>query len=77
MSNVTLVKDPRVSASDKDLDDQYNLLQNINSKLSEIHTSVEVIRINQEEIRGWISRSEKASNHEKIKNDGEKLISEL
>ena len=76
-TNVTLVKDPRVSASDKDLDDQYNLLQNINSKLSEIHTSVEVIRINQEEIRGWISRSENASNHEKIKNDGEKLISEL
>ena len=76
-TNVTLVKDPRVSASDKDLDDQYNLLQDINSKLSEIHKSVEIIRINQDEIRGWISRSENVTNYEKIKKDGEKLISEL
>ena len=76
-TTVKLVKDPRVSASEKDLNDQYDLLQDINSKLSDVHKTVEIVRVNQEEIKSWISRSESVDNFDKIKSDGEKLIAEL
>ena len=76
-TTVTLVKDPRVSASEKDLNDQYELLQDINSKLSDVHKTVEIVRVNQQEIKSWISRSENVENFDKIKKDGEKLIADL
>ena len=56
-TEITLIKDPRVSASAKDFEDQFNLIQQVNQKLSELHKSVEVIRQNQSEISDWISRS--------------------
>ena len=61
-TEITLIKDPRVSASAKDFEDQFNLIQQVNQKLSELHKSVEVIRQNQSEISDWISRSENNEN---------------
>ncbi len=76
-TEITLIKDPRVSASRKDLEDQFNLIQKVNQKLSELHNNVEVIRQNQSEISDWISRSENNANYNKIKSDGDKLIKTL
>ena len=76
-TEITLIKDPRVSASSKDFEDQFNLIKQVNQKLSELHKSVEVIRQNQSEISDWISRSENNENYNQIKTDGEKLIDTL
>ena len=55
-----------MSASAKDFEDQFNLIQQVNQKLSELHKSVEVIRKNQSEISDWISRSENNENYNQI-----------
>ena len=66
-----------MTASSKDFEDQFTLIQKVNLKLSELHKSVEVIRQNQSEISDWISRSENNTNYNKVKSSGEKLIETL
>ncbi|MBX6350706.1 MAG: glycosyl hydrolase [Clostridia bacterium] len=53
-----LVKDPRVAASQADLERQFALLQEIAAKLGEVHATVEEIRGTKGRLTDWESRLE-------------------
>ena len=74
---ITLIKDPRAKASDADLQEQFDLLNSINSKYSELSENVNVAKINQAEISEWISRAKSNKNYDVIKKSGDKIIQSL
>jgi len=75
--SIKLIKDPRVKASDSDLQEQIDLLFAINKKYFELYSNSQVIKINQAEISEWISRAESNKNYDVIKKAGDKIIDAL
>ncbi|MFW2333428.1 WD40/YVTN/BNR-like repeat-containing protein [Ilumatobacter sp.] len=51
-----LVKDPRVTTSDDDLAEQFDLMLNIQTKLSQTATAVNTIRSLRTQLEGWAKR---------------------
>lgn len=62
----TLIKDPRSSALQSDLDEQFDLLRNIRDRLSEVHKAANMIRNLDSQLQGWISRAEAQGSHKEI-----------
>ena len=62
----TLIKDPRSSALQSDLDEQFDLLRNIRDRLSEVHKAANMIRSLDSQLQGWISRAEAQGSHKEI-----------
>ena len=60
----TLIKDPRSSTPQSDLDEQFDLLLNIRDRLSEVHEAANMIRNLDAQLQGWISR---AKSHGSLK----------
>ena len=51
---VEILRDPRVNASDTDLKEQFDLLQQINGKISEAHTAINHIRKLRSQVNAYI-----------------------
>ena len=59
-------KDPRVAASQRDLEDQNALLLRVRDRLSETHEAIMLIRDTRQQIEQWEQRTEKREEHEAI-----------
>ena len=59
-------KDPRVSASQKDLDAQFELLLRLRDKLSETHDAINMLRNIRQQVDDWVRRSRERQDHESI-----------
>ncbi|MGZ3627323.1 MAG: WD40/YVTN/BNR-like repeat-containing protein [Ktedonobacteraceae bacterium] len=59
-------KDPRVQASQKDLDAQFELLLRVRSKLSETHDAINMLRNIRQQVEDWVRRSRERQDHEAI-----------
>ena len=72
-------KDPRISASQEDLDAQFALLCQIRDKVSEIHQAVNQLTSIRQQLGEWNGRARKlaAPNHEELTRQTTALIAEL
>src|SRR6266487_3821323 len=59
-------KDPRVSASQEDLDAQFELHLRIRDKLSETHDAINMLRNIRQQAEDWARRSSERKDHEAI-----------
>jgi hypothetical protein len=74
-----IAKDPRISASQGDLDAQFAMLCQIRDKVSEIHQAVNQLTSIRQQLREWSDRARKveAPNHEELARQATALIAEL
>src|SRR5438045_9775852 len=59
-------KDPRVSATQKDLDAQFELHLRVRDKLSETHDAINMLRNIRQQAEDWVRRSNERQDHEAI-----------
>jgi photosystem II stability/assembly factor-like uncharacterized protein len=59
-------QDPRVSATQEDLDAQFALQLNIRDKLSETHDAINTLRNIRQQLEDWERRTRERQDHEKI-----------
>ncbi|MEO7021571.1 MAG: glycosyl hydrolase, partial [Ktedonobacteraceae bacterium] len=59
-------KDPRVAASQRDLDDQCALLLSIRDRLSETHEAITLLRDTRQQVEQWEQRTTGRDEHEAI-----------
>ena len=59
-------KDPRVSASQEDLQAQFDLHLKVRDKLSETHDAINMLRNIRQQVEEWVSRSSERQDHEVI-----------
>ena len=59
-------KDPRVSATQKDLEAQFELLLRVRDKLSETHDAINMLRNIRQQAEDWVRRSSERQDHEAI-----------
>ena len=59
-------KDPRVSASQEDLDAQFELHLRVRDKLSETHDAINMLRNIRQQAEEWARRSSERQDHEAI-----------
>ena len=72
-----ILKDPRISATDADLESQFALLVDIRDKLSETHGAVSKIRSIREQIDAWVRRAEGKSGSEALIQSADALKKKL
>ena len=72
-----IVKDPRVSTSQEDLEAQFELLIKIRDRLSETHDSVNKIRSIRRQVDEWVKREEGHSSAEIISKSADALKEKL
>jgi photosystem II stability/assembly factor-like uncharacterized protein len=71
-------KDPRASATQEDLQAQFDFLVSVRDKLTEVHESIKRIRDIQDQLRALKARLDsKNSDHKSIIESADKLIAEL
>jgi phenylalanyl-tRNA synthetase alpha subunit len=70
-------KDPRVSATQADLEAQFELQLKIRDKLSETHDAINMIRNMRRQIEDWMQRTQERQDHEAIVKAGESLKEKL
>ena len=58
--------DPRVSATQKDLQAQFELLLRVRDKLSETHDAINMLRNIRQQAEDWVRRSSERQDHEAI-----------
>ena len=61
-----LLKDPRISTTQKDFDQQFNLLLDICSEITKTHSSVNSIRELKNQINHWKNIVNNSGNHKKV-----------
>src|SRR5262249_46951110 len=59
-------KDPRVSATQEDLDSQFALLLKIRDKLSETHDAINTLRNIRQQVEDWEKRTRERKDHEAV-----------
>jgi hypothetical protein len=59
-------KDPRVSASQEDLQAQFDLHHKVKDKLSETHDAINMLRNIRQQAEDWVSRSSERQEHDVI-----------
>ena len=72
-----IIKDPRVEASQKELEDQFNLLLSIRDRLSETHDSINRIRSVCSQINEWTQRAIGHSSETLVTEAAEKITGKL
>ena len=72
-----IVKDPRVSASQADLEAQFQLLMDIRDKISETHDSINQLRSIRRQVEEWEKRSAGHSSAEAVSNQAGPLKEKL
>jgi len=70
-------KDPRVSATQEDLDAQFELHLRIRDKLSETHDAINVLRNIRQQAEDWTRRSRERQDHEAIARSARSLKEKL
>ncbi len=70
-------KDPRVSATQADLEAQFELQLKIRDKLSETHDAINMLRNMQRQIEDWMQRTQERQDHEAIGKASESLKEKL
>jgi len=70
-------KDPRVSASQEDLDAQFELHLRIRDKLSETHDAINMLRNIRQQAEDWARRSSERKDHEAISASARSLKEKL
>lgn len=61
-----LLKDPRVTATQKDFEEQFSLLIKIRDKLSELHNAVSRIRSIRSQVDIWVTRAKEESRQTEL-----------
>ena len=59
-------KDQRGTATQEDLDAQFELLLRLRNKLSETHDAINMLRNIRQQVEGWVRRSSERQDHEAI-----------
>ena len=72
-----IIKDPRVPATQKDLDDQFELLITIRDRLSETHDAINRLRSVRNQIREWTQRAVDQSYESVVKASADKIEEKL
>jgi hypothetical protein len=72
-TDIVIEKDPRVTATDKDLQAQFDLLLHVRDKLSETHKAVNTIR----RIKGQLDTWSKLAEDEQLKEQSKSLRDKL
>jgi len=70
-------KDPRVSASQEDMDAQFALLLKIRDKLSETHDAINTLRNIRQQVEGWERRTREREAHETVSKAARSLKEKL
>src|SRR5438874_1562962 len=70
-------KDPRVSATQQDLQVQFDLRLKIHDKLSETHDAINKLRNMRQQIEDWEQRTHDYDNHEAIVKAGKAVKEKL
>jgi hypothetical protein len=70
-------KDPRVSASQEDLDAQFALLLKIRDKLSETHDAINTLRNIRQQVEDWERRTREREAHETVSKAARSLKEKL
>lgn len=70
-------KDPRVGASQEDLDEQFRLLSQIRDKLSETHEAIVGLRDVREQVEAWVKRTEGRPIGESVANAARAITEKL
>jgi len=73
----TIHKDPRISATQADLEAQFELRLKIRDKLSETHDAINMLRNMRRQIEDWVQRTQEREDHEAIVKAGESLKAKL
>jgi hypothetical protein len=72
-----IIKDPRVEASQKELEDQFNLLLSIRDRLSETHDSINRIRSICSQVNEWTQRAIGHSSETLVTEAAKKITEKL
>ncbi|HMP80262.1 MAG TPA: hypothetical protein PKD54_12480 [Pirellulaceae bacterium] len=72
-----LRRDPRLAASDEDLQDQFDFLLGIRDKLTEIHRAIKRIREVRDQIEKFIERIKDRDEYRALKEAGQQLIAQV
>ena len=72
-----IIKDPRVEASQKELEDQFNLLVSIRDRLSETHDSINRIRSVCSQVDEWAQRAIGHSSETLVTEAAKKIMGKL
>ena len=70
-------KDPRVSASQEDLQAQFELHLRVRDKLSETHDAINTLRNIRQQAEGWMRRSSERQDHDAIASAALSIIEKL
>ena len=70
-------KDPRVSATQEDLDAQFELHLSIRDKLSETHDAINTLRNIRQQLEDWERRTRERQDHEEISRAARSLKEKL
>lgn len=72
-----ILRDPRLSVSDQELEEQFEFLQSVRDTLSDVHTAVLAARDLRTQIQEWVSRAEGLKGREALAGAARELGSEL
>ena len=72
-----LIKDPRLSVSQQDLDEQFALLLRIRDRISETHDAVHKLRSVRRQVDEWVARADAAGGNEVLSQRGEGISEKL
>ena len=70
-------KDPRVPATQEDLDSQFKLLLKVRDKLSETHDAINTLRNIRQQVEGWEKRTRERKDHEAVSSAARSLKEKL
>jgi photosystem II stability/assembly factor-like uncharacterized protein len=75
--NFEIIKDPRVSSSKQNLNEQFEFLISVRDKLTETHNGIKQIRAIRKQINDAVDKIKKLPNTEDIKKNGDAISKEL
>jgi len=70
-------KDPRVPATQEDLDSQFKLLLKVRDKLSETHDAINTLRNIRQQVEDWEKRTRERKDHEAVSSAARSLKEKL
>ncbi len=73
----TIVKDPRIEATQEDFDAQFELLVQIRDKLSETHGAINRLRAIKEQVEGWTKRATSGASSKSVDEAARRLTGQL
>ena len=72
-----VISDPRVTTSDPDFAEQFELMVNVRDKLSEVHNTINTLRSTRKQVKQWIDRARGVGKADAVAETVDELISSL